>query len=134
MISWEKNTSDTTVLESAGSTIVTSIFRDEQGGPGVPKKDPLDHLQDYRDFGPVHGSGKGGSCNVLFADGSVKTFVDQNGDGFLNPGFDIITNNPPGTTTDFTGTGYSDNLVELPAAQIFSGIFLNKVSGKDNLD
>ena len=134
MISWEKNTTDTTVFETTGSTVVTSVFRDEQGAAGMPKKDPLDHLQDWRDFGPVHGSGKGGSCNVLFADGSLKTFVDQNGDGFLNPGFDIITNNPPATTTDYTGTGYADNLVELPAAQIFSGIFLNKMSGKDNLD
>ena len=45
------------------------------------------HLQDYRDFGPVHGSGQGGSGNILFADGSVKSFVDANADGFLNPGF-----------------------------------------------
>jgi prepilin-type processing-associated H-X9-DG protein len=31
-------------------------------------------------------SGKGG-CNVLMGDGSIRTFYDQNGDGFLNPGF-----------------------------------------------
>ena len=37
------------------------------------------HLQDYRDFGPTHGSGKGGACNILFADGSIKSFNDANG-------------------------------------------------------
>jgi prepilin-type processing-associated H-X9-DG protein len=91
-------------------------------------------MQDWRDLGPVHGSGKGGSANILFADGSVKSFSDQNADGYLNPGFDIQTNNPPGPTADYSGTGYTDNLQELPPAQIFSGIFLEKMSSKDNLD
>jgi prepilin-type processing-associated H-X9-DG protein len=39
--------------------------------------------QSYREFGPVHG----GLCNVLFADGSVQSIDDVNGDGLLNNGF-----------------------------------------------
>jgi prepilin-type processing-associated H-X9-DG protein len=40
-------------------------------------------LQDYRNFGPVHRH----LCNIAFADGSVRSIRDKNGDGFLNNGF-----------------------------------------------
>jgi prepilin-type N-terminal cleavage/methylation domain-containing protein/prepilin-type processing-associated H-X9-DG protein len=40
-------------------------------------------IQDYRQFAPVHRK----SCNLLFADGSVRSFNDQNDDGYLNNGF-----------------------------------------------
>jgi prepilin-type N-terminal cleavage/methylation domain-containing protein len=40
-------------------------------------------LQDYRAFSTVHR----GVSNILFADMSVRTFKDQNTDGFLNNGF-----------------------------------------------
>lgn len=56
-------------------------------------------VQDYRRFGPVHG----GSCNILFADGSVKSFSDANGDYLLNNGLD------------------SAAPLELEASQIYSG-------------
>lgn len=132
LASWSGN-GDVTVMALTGNTFTANIFADEQGNPqGTPpgsKKDPYDHLQDYRDMGPVHGTGKGGGCNVLFADGSIKEFNDQSGDGFLNPGFDVLSNTP-----NAQDVGYADNIVELPAAQIFSGVFLTKWSGKDNLD
>ncbi len=40
-------------------------------------------LQDYSAFAPVHKK----NCNILFADGSVRKFADDNGDGVLNTGF-----------------------------------------------
>ncbi len=112
------------------STLGTNLFLVEQPPQGVAPTNPLPYLQDYRDFGPVHGSGKGGVCNVLFADGSVKAFVDQSGDGYLNPGFDVMTNNP----LPSAGVGYTSNLVELPVTDIFSGVFLTKSHSKGNLD
>lgn len=110
-----------------GPTSFTGLATLEQPPKGTAKvgNDGLDYLQDYRDFGPVHGGG----ANVLFADGSVKSFSDQNGDTFLNPGF----------TADATATdGYAANdaTIELPAAEIFSGILLEAfgASPKQNLD
>jgi prepilin-type N-terminal cleavage/methylation domain-containing protein/prepilin-type processing-associated H-X9-DG protein len=105
----------------------SGIAADEQPQKGTAKKMNLQltSLQDYRDFGPVHG----GSANVLFADGSVKVFQDTNGDTFLNPGF---------KTTSVAGGGYqpNDNTVELPEAEIFSGILLEpyNFSPKGQLD
>lgn len=45
-----------------------------------------DSLQDYRGFSPLHR----GSCNVLFADGGVRSISDANRDGFLNNGFPAV--------------------------------------------
>ncbi len=76
-------------------------------------------LQDTRDWGAVHG----GTANILFADGSVKNFVDRDGDGYLNPGFPV-----PKSATDAEKMtyGYHSDVVELPAAEIFSGIFIDR--------
>ena len=79
--------------------------------------------QDYRQFGPVHGAGTSASCNILFSDGSVKSFVDLNGDRLLNNGFD----------PDASGTnGFADNTIELPPEQIYSGWTLRAdLKGRD---
>ncbi len=71
--------------------------------------------QDYRDFGPVHGGKRRGACNLLFADGSVRIFVDESGDGFLNNGFD------PDIYSGSGAIDYQDAQVELLPNEVFSG-------------
>jgi prepilin-type N-terminal cleavage/methylation domain-containing protein/prepilin-type processing-associated H-X9-DG protein len=78
------------------------------------------YLQDTRDFFALHG-GRSGSCNILMADGSVKTFYDTNGDKFLNPGFPV----PQLTAAETLLCGYSDGTIELPPGEIFNGCFLS---------
>ncbi len=79
------------------------------------------YMQDTRDWYAVHG---GGGCNVLMADGHVRTFNDDNGDGFLNPGFQVPDNLAP---DEYARIGYSDSTVELPPTQIFNGVFVVKM-------
>ena len=73
-------------------------------------------MQDYRNFGVIHGGPTGGSCNILFVDGNVQSFVDTNNDGFLNNGFPAST-----------ATGYADDTVELPPAMIYSGWSIDSI-------
>jgi prepilin-type processing-associated H-X9-DG protein len=73
-------------------------------------------LQDYRNFGVIHGGPTGGSCNILYVDGNVQSFVDTNNDGFLNNGY-------PASTV----TGYADDSVELPPAMIYSGWSIDSI-------
>jgi prepilin-type N-terminal cleavage/methylation domain-containing protein/prepilin-type processing-associated H-X9-DG protein len=79
------------------------------------------YLQDTRDWFAVHG-GTSASCNILMADGAVKSFYDTNGDKFLNPGFPVAALTPAQQLL----CGYKDGTVELPPGEIFSGLFLNK--------
>ena len=74
-------------------------------------------LQDTRDWYAVHR----GSCNVLMADGSVKTFVDQDKDFFLNPGFPIPSNLTP---EQYDAIGYRSDVVEMHPSRCFNGVFL----------
>jgi len=74
-------------------------------------------LQDTRDWYAVHR----GSCNVLMADGSVKTFVDQDKDFFLNPGFPIPSNLTP---DQYDAIGYRSDVVEMHPSRCFNGLFL----------
>ncbi len=67
-----------------------------------------DTLQDYRQFGVPHAN----TCNILFADGSVRDFRDNNRDGLLNEGFPA-------------GYGFADDTVDLPASDVFSKYHLS---------
>lgn len=60
-------------------------------------------LQDYRNFGMIHRN----SCNILFADGSVRQISDVNYDGKLNNGFTAVG-------------GFADANDELPEDDVFS--------------
>lgn len=77
------------------------------GGPAI--------LQDLRDWYAYHGQ----TVNVVFADGSVRTLEDENGDGFINPGF-----NP--ATPSANLTGYMDGLCEVNPWELFPGTLLNE--------
>ncbi|GIW97822.1 MAG: prepilin-type N-terminal cleavage/methylation domain-containing protein [Pirellulaceae bacterium] len=85
------------------------------------------YLQDTRDWYAVHGAGSKKSCNVVFADTSVRSFIDENGDSFINPGFVIPNGTSVGTA------GYQGGNVEISPAQFFGGMFLFRV-GKGALE
>jgi prepilin-type N-terminal cleavage/methylation domain-containing protein/prepilin-type processing-associated H-X9-DG protein len=125
---WDSLTAEPIVTVASGQ-VTYSLYRDEQPPVGTPPKtnNLALHLQDYRDMAPVHG----GQCNVLFADGSIKSFKDTNGDGYLNPGFNV---DATAASSALDRIGYRDSVVELPAEQIFSGIFVEKQVNKGNLD
>lgn len=80
-------------------------------------------LQDTRDWFAVHA----GKANILMADGSVRIFYDTNGDGYLNPGFQV----PQGLSEeDYLGVGYRDGITEMAKDQFFGGLFLDESSFK----
>jgi prepilin-type N-terminal cleavage/methylation domain-containing protein/prepilin-type processing-associated H-X9-DG protein len=83
--------------------------------PGPGQQPPLGSnlippliLQDYRQFSPVHR----GYCNIVFADGSVRTFQDVNNDQQLNDGF-------PGEYPA-GANGFVDSSVEIGPSDVFS--------------
>ncbi len=105
-------------LAAGQATDVTAQVQCERSGGNCPvANSAAGHgwLQDTRAWGAVHA----GTCNVLMADGSVKSFTDQDGDGYLNPGFPVTAASP--------AVGYQSSVIELPAAEIYSGMFLEKV-------
>jgi prepilin-type N-terminal cleavage/methylation domain-containing protein/prepilin-type processing-associated H-X9-DG protein len=71
-------------------------------------------LQDYRQFSPVHR----GYCNIVFADGSVRTFIDTNGDQQLNDGFP--GQYPPPNPIPWNWNGFVDSTVEIGPGDVFS--------------
>ena len=80
------------------------------------------YLQSTLSWMSLHGAGPRKTLNILFVDGSVRSFVDENGDGFLNPGFPI----PEGLAdNEYARIGYKDDVVEMTPDKIFSGLFLD---------
>lgn len=88
-------------------------------------------LQDTRDWGAVHSD----SCNILMADGSVKSPLDINGDSFLNPGFPVANYGGGDLSILAAEVGYTDGVVELNPFEIYSASFLSyEVVGKGSFE
>jgi prepilin-type processing-associated H-X9-DG protein len=87
-------------------------------------------LHDTRDWYTVHR----GVCNILMADGSVKGFLDANGDNLLNPGFTL---NVAETDPDQDGvhvSGYEPGPRELEPRECFSGVFIEDLTNAKRID
>jgi prepilin-type processing-associated H-X9-DG protein len=126
---WNATTKSVSLIAPSGALLDNQIACDMQqqcGKPLGPNGSGVNnsYLQDTRDWYTVHGGGAGGSCNVLMADGSVRTFYDQQGDGFLNPGFPVEGL----TSTELAGVGYTDGKVELTPGEMFNGVFLYRLT------
>jgi prepilin-type N-terminal cleavage/methylation domain-containing protein/prepilin-type processing-associated H-X9-DG protein len=125
------------VLEGASGTGICAWCDDTMPNPSDTTtwtntthggSDGILWLQDTRDWFSVHGGGSKLSCNILMADGSVKNVQDQNGDGYLNPGFPVVG----GDEND----GYRDDTLELASFNVYSGasIEANALTGKTNFE
>jgi prepilin-type N-terminal cleavage/methylation domain-containing protein/prepilin-type processing-associated H-X9-DG protein len=107
-------------LIATGAVLTEQVTCEGQTGTcDAPAAGSNYYMQDTRDWKAVHG----GTCNILMADGSVKNFVDRNGDGYLNPGFNVPK---AWSDADYANVGYRPGPVELPPTEIFSGIFLDR--------
>jgi len=78
------------------------------------------YLQDTRDWSAIHSN----SCNILMADGSVKSPIDLNGDSYLNPGFPV-TGSTATKAILAQKVGYTDGVVELAPFEVRSTVWLN---------
>ena len=80
------------------------------------------YMQSSLGWYATHNGGANASLNLLFADSSVRNFVDFNGDKFLNPGFPV----PDDLADDqYAAIGYRSAEADLPASRCYSNIFLN---------
>ena len=87
-------------------------------------------LQDTRDWGAVHGNG----ANILMADGSVRQLSDDNGDGYFNPGFPVVTGTPDATIDVAyleAKVGYTSNLCEINPFDVWCGPSLNGIDASN---
>jgi len=125
------NGTDAVSLIANNTDLTAQVDCEGAGRCDPPTATSNTFLQDTRDWFAVHGGGDKPSVNLLFGDGSVRTFYDLNGDRFLNPGFPV----PKGLTdAQYAGIGYRDSTVELPPAEVFTGVFLTKLSKRSDFE
>jgi prepilin-type N-terminal cleavage/methylation domain-containing protein/prepilin-type processing-associated H-X9-DG protein len=119
------NNKVTAAAGALGPDLSIQLEAELQGAIPTPTAASNTYLQDTRDWYALHGGIRNSTCNILMADGSVKTFTDQNGDRFLNPGFPVAG----GLGADvYLGIGYQDSTQELPPGEMFNGMFLQKLT------
>ncbi|MEX2173906.1 MAG: DUF1559 domain-containing protein [Pirellulaceae bacterium] len=120
-------TNDMSLCPAQGTVLTTQLRQEIAGRINPPTASSGTFLQDTRDWFATHGGGTKSSLNILMADGAVKSFNDLNGDRFMNPGFpvDLSGTTPPG---DSGPIGYVDSTLELPPGEIFSGVFLQRLT------
>ena len=105
--------------------------RDRSCSPPTGSSGNHHYMQSTLGWIAPHAGAGGWALNLLFADGSVRTFTDQNGDQYLNPGYPI----PDGLDEkEYDRLGYRDSLVELSPAEFFSGVFLAPETLRGNFD
>ncbi|MDX1948452.1 MAG: DUF1559 domain-containing protein [Pirellulaceae bacterium] len=129
---WNSNNRVSLIPKSPASVLDANLLCDQTndcgsplGAGGVASAKSDTYMQDTRDWYAVHGGGsKGATANILMVDGSVKSFIDAQGDGFLNPGFPVVL----ATATDADVVGYSDNQIEIPRGEMFNGVFLFRLT------
>ena len=105
-----------------GPVTLAAVLAPITAAGGLPNGDTIPaqqgmYLQDTRDWFAWGGTGKKKHVNLLQADGSVVQVVDQNGDGFLNPGFSVTVAKDEAARR----IGYTDGVVELPPSVSFNG-------------
>jgi len=85
------------------------------------------YLQDTRDWFAWGGTGRKKHCNILNGDGSVVQVTDENGDGYLNPGFAVFASGGAAPTeAQIASVGYTDSTVELPPSISYCGAVLDR--------
>ncbi len=122
---WDSGSQSLNLIQQ-GANLSLEAAAEATGSVPAPTESSSTYLQDTRDWFAVHGGGKAATCNILMADGSVKVFNDLNGDKYLNPGFPVPNNL---SQAQYGGIGFQDSTVELPASEIFNGVFLVSPSG-----
>jgi prepilin-type processing-associated H-X9-DG protein len=123
------------LIAKPGTLLDTQAACDAAGNCGQPLgASNGTYMQDIRDFFAIHGgAAKGATCNILMADGSVKTFSDTNGDQYINPGFPVV-NSAVVTAGVQDSIGFIDGVIEAQRGEMFSGAFLFKLTkGKQEL-
>ena len=122
---------DAAAVEAGGIPNGDTVFSNgtTSASPGSPVTTVPFYLQDTRDWFAWGGNGKKKHVNLLQGDGSVIQVQDQNGDGFLNPGFAVGVGSAPDGSSAGAKTrdqlaatvGYTDSTVELSPSVSYSG-------------
>jgi prepilin-type processing-associated H-X9-DG protein len=127
---FDTNTGRIRLIPAVGARLDVQVDCEQARNCAAPTEGTFTYLQDTRDWFALHG-GRKGTCNILMADGSVKSFADLNGDKFLNPGFPIPNNL---TDDDYARIGYRDSTPELISGLMFNGVFLMNLDKRSKFE